>query len=60
MPPSSTGNPLSVAPISHRVVDREVVRPQGRSWFYRVFVAPFIDVDDRVHLEKLKRARQRR
>jgi hypothetical protein len=55
-----TGNPLSAAPISRRALDGEVVRPQDRSWFYRVFVAPFIDVDDRVHLEKLKRARQRR
>jgi len=57
MPPSSTGNPTYIVPALSRVLDVEVVRPRGRSWFYRVFVLPFTDVDERVHRQKQKRKR---
>jgi hypothetical protein len=28
-------------------LDSEAARPLRRSWFYRVFVAPFTDMDER-------------
>jgi len=56
MPPSSSDSPALYLAGLHRALDGELVRPLRRSWFYRVFVVPFTDLDERaVYTQKQKR-----
>ena len=47
MPPSLSDSPVMYLVGLQSGLDSDAARPLRRSWFYRVFVAPFTDMDER-------------